>query len=474
MILYSREQKFIGISDEYLSRFGYSSLSEFKHIVDGDFSDLFINRRGYISNFQYISWIEYVIENSDQAKATVRGGGGRYFEAEFIVKPFHFMESHDSGYSVEIANIVEISSDEVESSEEFHIDQSSLEPQIKKISFEDFEIQSEKETEKESQVEENTAPPQPEELPPKDELLDEVSSAISTESSSTFSEPQSGDDKELQQFEDFEILSQNEIDSLIYDDFDELQNMESAEAELHRKMLSQNSSNYSIEVMASEFGVNEPVLADFLRDFIDQVEGIKSYLYSLVTTGDIDEIRDVIHRIKGSSVNLRIEDSSNLLLKMYSNSYSSTGELKDDIDQLYVMIESLKKSIEIDGESLSKDDLAQIESSRENLSLRTDLIEKINNTGLPNNMFEDMVSDFIKIFRKSKWEIEENLNPDGFKNVRSILLEFKKMSDSLSIDELKAITDKVDSEISEEPIDFQKLVLNWLELSSYLDNLVEE
>jgi len=460
MIIYNREQKLLGVSDEYLHKLGYSSFSQFKNRVDSDFSDLFLNRRGYMSNFQYISWVQYILENGDRAKAIVRGGGDKLFEILFDVKPFHLFESKESGYGIYFKEIVEYKGDATEHRESEIVESSEEEiPRvtIDKVDFDSFE---EREFEKIK------------EKPPSLEVEKETPKENRVES-------------QQRKFDDFEVLSQNEIDSIVYEDSDDIElkerviddNKEDESVEIeeeHREYISQNSDSYDIEIMAKEFEVDAPILADFVRDFINQVKNIKSFLYSLVRTGDIDEIKDVIQRIKGSSVNLRIEDTSNLLLKIQSNPYSSIGELKDDIDRLYTMIENLEKLIDIDGEILSEEDIAQIESSRDNLNLKSYKVAEINRTGLPNNMFEDMVSDFIKIFRKSKQEIEDNLNPNGFENVRSILLEIKKMSDSINIDELQAITDEIYENMESPNIEFDRLVISWIELSGYLDELTED
>ena len=93
MILYDKNYKLIGISRAVLGFLGYNDLDEFKSIHE-DFSELFVEKKGYIYNFKNFPWIEYVLYGGGVNKrAIISLKNSQEVETELRVREIELIKS---------------------------------------------------------------------------------------------------------------------------------------------------------------------------------------------------------------------------------------------------------------------------------------------------------------------------------------------------------------------------------------------
>ena len=59
MLIYNSRKEFQGIDEKDLSALGCKTLSELR-AESADFADLFVRTPGFIHNFKYVHWIDYI------------------------------------------------------------------------------------------------------------------------------------------------------------------------------------------------------------------------------------------------------------------------------------------------------------------------------------------------------------------------------------------------------------------------------
>ncbi len=86
MILYDQNYNFIGVSNETVSFLGYESIQDFM-AQHNDFSELLVQKEGYIYNFQNFSWLDYILySGAPNKEAIVKLKSGEEVEIKITVK----------------------------------------------------------------------------------------------------------------------------------------------------------------------------------------------------------------------------------------------------------------------------------------------------------------------------------------------------------------------------------------------------
>ena len=105
MILYDDKHKFLGMSSHTLSFLGYEDINDFLS-MHNDFANLFVNKEGYIYNFDNFNWIDFVLYSGSANKsALIKLKNSKETKVDISIKEIHL--AHDVNnmkkiYSVKI------------------------------------------------------------------------------------------------------------------------------------------------------------------------------------------------------------------------------------------------------------------------------------------------------------------------------------------------------------------------------------
>lgn len=579
MILYNSNYEFIGISDSCVKKLNFPSFNALKYRMGGDFANILIEKKGFVSNFKYISWIDYIQQENDKAKGIIKSGDGTYYKVTFAIEPYFFAQHSEKGYLITLSSMGEYDADDldildrassfgggetplyVDEEEEYYTSGDNLVQESDTFVFDtyenefsfDDEDQSEenKEREKDDEEEDKTLnyvddeegmlPPLEDDefqfvesknqniekiereefsLPPLDDIDDfkfEDEKIVETTSKKeSFLDEETSlppldmgdfsfDDKKdeiekseereenidlsknselispndfLSKFEESvidekesiqpsfqeekqeninqcsieEYLNQNEIDSII--------NGESAEKVQHQDLPKFSSTNYPLDRVAEALEIDENTLSDFIIDFIHHINHVKSFIYEAIERDDVQSVKGVVFMVKGLCFNLRAMDIYNLLEKVERRNYNGTAELLKDINTVYQKVALLSEKIVHDGDTFKFQDV----------NLRKHIID-LNRSSLPDLLFQDIIDSFVKLFDSSKERVEESINPETIDNIKAVIKEMLNVALSLNIEELIKPLKSIYTNIYSQDIEFDRVVMDWIELSSYVDRL---
>jgi hypothetical protein len=493
MILYDSNYKFVGISDAYVKSLNFPSFHAMKFRIGGDFANLFLEKKGFIHNFEYISWIDYIQQESN-AKAIIKSGDNTYYKATFEVEHYHFLENSSSGYAIHIKEMSEYelnssdvdgyngdgyivsedddfgggsatytftSLDEPEESREFSFED-SRETSKKEISAQKVEI-SKKEIPA-PKVEEKLESSEEFKLPPIDGFQFEESEEVEEkeefpEESSTLSEfqlPELDSGDEVSKSSENYPLQQHEIDKIIesrnFDDFEREPQITCIETF--------TSEDYDLERASQEIGIDKETLIDSAIDFIHHILHQKKFIFDSLENGKIKSVKQAIFMVRGLCLNLRISDIYELVEKIYQKNYSGTPELLKDINLLYSKVTTFSNKIDSSGREI----VIREGDVRDTISM-------LNSSGLPNIIFQDIVNSFLKLYDSSKSKIENSFNPDSIESIKPTIQELANIANSLDIIDLTTPLNRIEENLQKEKIEFDKLVIDWITLSGVVDKL---
>lgn len=206
--------------------------------------------------------------------------------------------------------------------------------------------------------------------------------------------------------------------------------------------------------------IDSETLSDFVIDFLHHMSYVKTFIYNSIENDDITSVQNAVFMVKGLCFNLRIMDIYNLLEKIENKQYNEVAELLKDVNSVYQKVEILSQKVVNGGKALQFQDV----------ELRENIVE-LNNSSLPNFVFQNLVNSFIKLYDSSKDKIEESINPEKIKEVKHLFKEMLNLALSLNIKELIEPLNSILKQISSKDIEFDEIVINWIELSNYIDNL---
>jgi len=510
MIIYNSSYEFIGISDSYVKRLDFPSFNALKYRANGDIANLFVEKKGFVYNFQYLSWIEFILQNIDKAQVIIKSGDGSHYKIEFSIEPYYFIENNEKGYLIKIKTMEDYEMDGFEiddtsfqinqdenvsyyvDEDEYHVsdeesfittEESTFEDDSPTFSFGDSENNKQKppaqkkESDKfsfdESSEEEfnsveinmetkqsekqTQAIQSPEEFLKSFEIEDKVNIDRKAEETLNIeSLLSSGATSNSQPKNESFPLEQDEID-LIFQNGADSEIELTSQNKFHKTF---NSDNYIIDEVAKELHIKKDVLIDFLIDFIHHINHLKPYIYDNLENHRIKDIKNAVFMLKGLSFNLRIMDIYNILDKIYSSYYRESSELFKDVDSIYKKIIILNKEINSGGATL-KFDVKEVRL----------FVSSLNHSSLPDILFQDIVNSFLRLFDNSKEKLEASLNPDGIESLKLIIQELDNISKPLNIDELNLPIISILENINSKKIEYDKLVMNWIELSDFINKL---
>jgi len=315
MLFYNSKKEFVGIDEEDLKALGFSTLSELRS-ESANFADLFVRTPGFIHNFKYVHWIDYITYggSSEMPKAIIHTKA-RNFWCNISVSISYMVDSPATkAYIIQLENLRELSKQESVAMTDDILVKPTPET-VKEISP-PYIDQSIHDNIKKSIVEQNNSYHQ----------VDETYSSEPVKKAPTPKAPvQKIVEKELE-------LAPQEQEIEVETEISEESNVE-------------NESNdftgyvYDPQVASDELGLPVDLIEEFIEDFIAQAKEFKDDLYAYAKDEDINNVRILSHKLKGVAANLRVEDAFEVLATI--NTTTDLAVINTNLVTLYQIIAKL-------------------------------------------------------------------------------------------------------------------------------------
>ena len=303
MLFYNSKKEFIGIDEEDLISLGFSNLSELRS-ESADFADLFVRTPGFIHNFKYVHWIDYITYggSAETPKAIIHTKA-RNFWCNIVISTSYMVDSPATkAYIIQLQNLRELSKQETVAMTDDILVKPAPEA-VKEISP-PYIDQSIHDNIKKSIIEQNNSYGK----------VDEKYSSEPTVQTPTQTSTQKVVPPKL-----------------------EMESEESREPESEADEF--NGYVYDPQVASDELGLPIDLIEEFIEDFIAQAKEFKDDLYAYAKEEDINNVRILSHKLKGVAANLRVEDAFEVLTTI--NTTSSLSVINKSLTQLYQIIAKL-------------------------------------------------------------------------------------------------------------------------------------
>ena len=318
MILYNSKKEFVGIEEQDLKALKLSTLAELQKEAS-DFADLFVKAPGYIHNFKYVHWIDFIggTDSIDENRVIIEVKG-RSFKATMEVRKLYMNDEPDKeAYGIVLNGLRELTRDEKEDILNNRIQSENAAPTVTTVPPAVEEEPIQKPQEEEHNVVRTEAEP-------KEEKMDDEPLTLDLESSVSQEVPQKAEETTTEDapleigLEPEEAKAQEEP-FLIYEEDEKFKDY-----------------RYNPEITAKELGLPSDLVEEFVQDFIVQAKEFKPELYTALDTGRLDNLRMLSHKLKGVAANLRIEDAYEALITI--NTADDIDLLKRTLDYFYMII----------------------------------------------------------------------------------------------------------------------------------------
>lgn len=347
MLIYNSRKEFQGIDENDLSALGFSTLSELRD-ESADFADLFVRTPGFIHNFQYVHWIDYITYggSSGTPKAIIHTKEKDFWCNLNITSAYLTDDASSKAYLVNIANLRELSKKELASITSDIA--AKPKPETIKARPAPFVDPSIHENVRKSIAKQNSvlngAVKQP-----KEEVLSQVTPQKPIQQQVPIQEEAPLDVSEA--FEDEEIVQETP------------QEVVEAPKDTPPKEVVPQQQGYNSEyiydpqVASNELGLPVDLIEEFIEDFITQAKEFKDGLYEALNDEDINNVRILSHKLKGVAANLRVENAFEVLTIV--NTSDDLKVIRENLGYLYIIISKLN------GEEIDELDHLSIQEEEE-------------------------------------------------------------------------------------------------------------
>lgn len=308
MVIYNHKKEFVGIEKKDLKALNLTNLAELQQEAS-DFADLFVKAPGYIHNFKYVHWIDFIAsaDSIDENRAVISVKGRKY-RATIELQPLYLVdEPEKEAYGVILNGIRELTAEEHENLGSGIDEKEAPKP-------------------KESVSTPSAAPLK--EAPSKE------SESIKEEQIEIKPEPVEEEPLSLE----LEIPEVKEEEAPLEIALDEEE--ETPSEQVVEYVLDEDDKfhdyHYDPEIVAKELGLPSDLVEEFVQDFIAQAREFKPDLYEALDTGRIDNLRMLSHKLKGVAANLRMEDAYEALVTI--NTSDDIDLVKRTLDHFYMVI----------------------------------------------------------------------------------------------------------------------------------------
>ncbi len=316
MVIYNHKKEFIGIEQKDLKALNLANLAELLEEAS-DFADLFVKIPGYVHNFKYVHWIDFIgsADSIDENRA-ILSVKGRNFKTTIELQPLYLTEEPEKkAYGIILNGLRELTSEERESlmNGGMQLEETKVaEPTPMRTA--PVEQPATQKHQKEEAVREV-------QVEPEQTVSEEKPLHLDLES------PVSGEEKKEEEAPleiSLDDVSETPVEEIEYfvDEDDKFADY-----------------RYDPEAVAKELGLPADLVEEFVQDFIAQAREFKVELYEALDTGRIDNLRMLSHKLKGVAANLRMEDAFDALVTI--NTSDDIDLVKRTLDHFYMVI--LKK-----------------------------------------------------------------------------------------------------------------------------------
>lgn len=218
--------------------------------------------------------------------------------------------------------------------------------------------------------------------------------------------------------------------------------------------LSQETKLQQVEEVR-ELHNNGDIQEFLLQRLVRVLLEMRDFIYELAENSQISTLKKVFQTLEGLAKVSKNEEVANLIIGIVKKEYLNIEVLVTDINQLYRNIEMLKLA------DTQETFLLDIKES----------ISELNSSPLPDFIFQDILDSFIEFFDTSKEKIEESFNPEKIDLATSLIEEILEFSLSLNVEGIIQPLKNILSNIESGNIEYDRLIVDWIELSSFIDNI---
>ena len=447
MLIYNSKKEFVGIDRYELDALGFTNLSELR-AESADFADMFVRVPGYIHNFKYVHWIDYITYGGTSNPKAIISAKGKNYYCNILISTAYLTDYPASeAYIVNLQNIRELTQDEVDEIQE-DLAKKQKPIAVAKVPTPPKDYAKEEEI-KQSIIKQNNLMNNNtlEEISVEDEVQKENNETIKEKSAEIIEE-------DVEIVEDKAIISNNEKkqtsstqNNIVYD------------------------PNYVFDphVASDELGLPIDLIEEFIEDFIAQAHEFKADLYKYLDEEDINNVRILSHKLKGVAANLRVEDAFAVLTVV--NTSTDLQEIRYNLNLFYKIIAKLsgedvdmqhietlpeeddileldfKDDDDISNDIIKQKDVQVDEEDDLKLEIVTDSTPKVEfnynkekvakEMGISidtfNELFEDYINDSLQICNS----IKESIASNDSQKWNQQTIQLKGMSENMKVELFK-------------------------------------
>ncbi len=533
MIIYNSNYEFVAISDAYVKKLNFPSFNAMKYRFSGDFANLFIEKKGFVSNFKHILWIDYILQEKEKAQAIIKGGDNSFYKISMSIETLYFLGDQHKGFLISILLISEYENDTLEldinqnnnnsvnnknrensySEDDFRVDRTesamffdSAESQTL-VTNKDVDVED---NDNKSNVNINKVSEQKSQVTNKDDLFE-----ASNEFKLKFDDEDDYIDNKIESKDNSNSNSAPKSSKLLTspDEFFKSFETETASSLNYNSNVdnSQNNSNLKIEQQESEnldeheskLPLKQIEIDDLIngKDIVPESRDIHAGKYFSSDHYNLDDVSVELNISRASLIDFLIDfiyHSNQIKKIMYEAIENNQIELVKNgvffirglalnlrIVDIYDLIEKIINKHYKNGRDVLKD----INSLYKKISFLKDklggggdvirldtkqirpIINSINKSSMPDSLYQELVDTFIKLFDNHKDKIENGFNQSAILSTRNSINELQAIAKSLSLDEVILPIENMIKSIDSNDIKFEKLIMDWIDLSTFITQL---
>jgi HPt (histidine-containing phosphotransfer) domain-containing protein len=468
VLIYNSRKEFQGIDEKDLSALGCKTLSELR-AESADFADLFVRTPGFIHNFKYVHWIDYITYggSSTTPKAIIHIKDKNYWCNISITTAYLVDDSASKAYLVNLENLRELSKQEslamtndilakpvpraVKERPAPYVDPSIDENIRVSIAKQNSMLNSSHIEDEETLVQEVKPVQQPVKESKKVEKKSTVSSVA----------PVSTNVKQ-------EVTKDKKLDDEVPVEVTEVTSQDDNSAGYNKDYV------YDPQVASDELGLPVDLIEEFIEDFIAQAKEFKDDLFTALNDEDINNVRILSHKLKGVAANLRIENAFEVLTTI--NTSDDLKEIRENLGYLYIIISTLngeevdeldhlsiqeeeeddfildfKEIDDKEDDSISQEDKKQPsddsqdddlmlslqiedDETTDNLVISYDKVAAAQKMGLTLDLFDELFNDYLNDSKELCSSIKDAISSFDFEKCNDEAIKLKGMSNNMKVD----------------------------------------
>ncbi|WP_281950446.1 Hpt domain-containing protein [Nitrosophilus kaiyonis] len=186
---------------------------------------------------------------------------------------------------------------------------------------------------------------------------------------------------------------------------------------------------YNPNIASQELGLSEDIVIEFLKEYITQSLEFKKNFEDYIEKNDLENIKNLAHKLKGSATNLRIEKADEILTKILKS--NDIQYLKTLIDNFYKLLDEIAKEFNFDIKPITKTE----ESLKKN-EIEKVIQEASKDLGIEEDIYKEFLNEFIK-------DLEKIYMTENLETIKKIAKNLKSMSENLRLNKISEILNKI-------------------------------